>query len=582
MPDASSNVEVKIKWVLGSDGVRAIDSATGAVRALIRNEKELADATAKANREMGNRRELGAAGSRGPLVGVDPPGGSPAHERVASAGAREPGRHQPPRSEATTWEHAALTRHRAELDKLTRREADNRRVFGGPPGVGAPPGGPPVVGLPPSGGPPSGGGNELGMAGAAAARFLPAAYAAHAVSRQAVSNYAIQADPYLSARSKNEQMLRNIDVIGGAAGRALDLKRGYTGETERLGYQERATSEALFKQERTNQMNRDGAGLRATEQSAANRAEAFAGFRGPRVTPGLDRGSVSGLRQYEEEARMLPFKRELVKLDRERGAAAKDVRDSLDKEAKLTEKLAGIDKQREAARRASLEAGDASRLGIFGGSTKEAEKAALDDEAKLAKQRKGIEGELRDEKNRGREAKGRVADIDGRYEQARVRSKQEQLAIAQEKEQQAGDKSVSLSRAGIGGRETAKVALEMAKEFGVENLPPELRDSIGAVAPDTLRRMEMEDGDKYKDEFGGLVDKGERGFDRDKAARGRTDKAKEDVAGQEDRADQVSTQAISDSPKGYSDKIMKLISAAIQAETEELRVEQMRGRLSGG
>lgn len=424
-------------------------------------------------------------------------------------------------------------------------------------------------------------GSAITLGGRLARFAAPATAVAYAMGESVRGTAEAFADPFVSGRMAGERALRNVPLgVGYAQGMALDVGRGLSGETARFGSLRGHYQLQSYRQSLQNQADLQLQGIRFQEQTAGRQVEAFKGFRLDRPDAGIDRSTSGGRRQYEDEARLLPIRQQLTKLATQQEGVRRSVIDAMDEEKKLAGELRDLDEKRAAAQRRAAAAGDngaafsGRRLGSYFGFGREEEQRALNELDQLNKQRAGKQAQLEQAVENSKVAKGRFGEVEKESAQQSLALRREQYAIAQEREQGATDKSVSLSRMGVGGRETAKIALELADQVGIENLPPELRNAIGAVAPRKLRELEEKDGDRYKAEFRGLVGEGDKpDFDSNADARKRTDKARERVIEKEEQASQQEAEVAARPLQGFGAKVAEIVKRKIDAEVEALRTE---------
>lgn len=569
MSEASSTVTMRLKWVLADGQLRALDQSTGAIVQMTRAEGEFGKALVRSGQVIDeNARKAKAVGSAYQqmsiaevrrLMAQAPAGGPPA----AGAG--------PDRQPAAPPDYDRLAADRRHQHWQAEQERAELRARG----------------LNPDGSPVT-----------LAARLAPytalaagAAYFGAGVARAGGEAFG---NPYLSTRSAGERLLRDVPLAGHVFGLGLDAARGLSGETERFGRTEAYYRDQSVRQDMTNDMNLRLQGLRAEERSARNLADAYQGVRLARPDPSIDRGTAAGRRQFEEEARLLPIDQQRTRLVAQRAAAAKDVQDSLEDEKRLSQEIREIDEKRAEADRRATAAGSSGALtraradqlaSTVGGALglreegddyRAAEQVARNQLALLDKQRKGLQDQYEDAAERTKRRKDLVGEIDKQSDQLTVEARRARYDIAIGREEEASGRARTLSQLGFGGREAAKNALDLARQYGIANLPQETRDLIGQVAPRYLRDLEEKEGERYFADFRGRVGEADRpAFEPLAAARKRTDEARENVVQRQEQADKQAAETAVAAIGDYTSKLTPVIKAAIEVAVNRIRNELM-------
>jgi hypothetical protein len=410
----------------------------------------------------------------------------------------------------------------------------------------------------------------IGRAGTAAAGAAGAAFVLQQGMAGQTRADQIAANPWATDAQKDEAIARSRPFgVGKAFGEAQDFFRGITGREARFQAAGQRQEIGMLRSSFQGQQAsvRDSVGF--AQQSQQIRADTFRGLSFQRPA-GHDRGTVSGAKLFEEEAKLLPLIRQRQLAQKERLSAEKTAGAAATEEAKLAAQLKDMDKKLlgyRTKREGMNREGSASRRGD---NLREDLADVYANEAPLAARREQLAGQLAGAQQRTAGAKQAAAQAGFKESQASVAVQRQEAATLRGREQTAAGQARNLAGMGVEGRMRSKFALQMVQQMGIAAAPADLQQEAAAAFPETIGKMQEQAGEGMLKEFQQAAPEEYRDTDIQglrKAANAMderaTSKEEQGIAGVE--------AGMADALNGLADRLVQGLEAAFMAALASLQ-----------
>jgi hypothetical protein len=299
----------------------------------------------------------------------------------------------------------------------------------------------------------------------------------------------IEADPFLSARQRNERIARSLPFgVGRVFAGAQDWFRASSGRDALMGQIGRQQTE----EEARNAVRIRAAGeefaAKPTEDRAAVTAKAMSGLSLRRES-GFDRGTVLGEKLHQEEQKLLPLVHQrqvaaakMLAAEGVQVRASQEVGHLQEQIKKHDEKIEKFRRDRAAA---DAPGGKFSKNDL----SREASQSYVNQELREHQLRKAAEERLVEAQKRLAEAKQGAAGARTDVRNLDVEITRSKADVLTGREDTARGQARRFGMMGVEGRLTGRLALQLLQQVGIDNAPADLINAAAAYAPETVGKM---------------------------------------------------------------------------------------------
>lgn len=311
--------------------------------------------------------------------------------------------------------------------------------------------------------------------GSALGRYVAPIMVAHTALETAKFSALAVHDPYITGGQIERQGFRQLAPFGGTV---QDLVDAFSGRAAKMQQVDIASKRRDLENQFQDQFSRfttSYAPRQAGREEAARQAAGFGGIYMPRT----DRTTAGGEIQFQEQSKLIPVRREIARLEREAAVAVKERNAAESNFADLTRRSLGLEQTR-----ARLTAQVRADQGA--GPERQAMLRELNDVENQLKRLAEARQQAAEAVAQSREKAGAAgaAVTKARAEEAETRAE-----IFESRAARSAGRAKQLGLMSPIERQQALQALELAQKYGLDYLPPELKQQALALAPETVGKL---------------------------------------------------------------------------------------------